>query len=147
MLMSHCPKCEHMLPRTHFYAGRNKDGLDSYCRECRKAQVRAAKAQPGRMKHYNRNNRQHLLKYTWGLTLEDWDEMLARQGGECANPACHADTSLQVDHCHETGQIRWLLCGGCNTALGMTREDPARLRGLAELLETLLPERCPTGQG
>lgn len=61
--------------------------------------------------------------------------MSKAQGGKCANPGCVTPlgpgTATHVDHCHVTGKVRALLCHGCNTSLGLLREDPARIRGLA----------------
>jgi hypothetical protein len=59
------------------------------------------------------------LKYKYGLTPEDYDAKLAEQGGVCA--ICGKSPTkrrLHIDHCHETGRIRGLLCTGCNTRLG-----------------------------
>ncbi len=63
------------------------------------------------------------LKRTFGITPEDWQHMYEAQGGVCA--LCRVPGrvgkhgKLQVDHCHETGRIRGLLCGPCNVALGI----------------------------
>lgn len=75
-----------------------------------------------------------------GLTLQQWDMMLARQGGQCAlcehhHVAGHARKSLVVDHCHASGQIRGLLCHNCNRAIGLMHDDVQRLRFAAEYLE------------
>jgi hypothetical protein len=81
-----------------------------------------------------------------GLTIEQFEEMWERQGGKCANPRCTTTSSkkllndresgLNVDHDHETGKIRGLLCGSCNRALGHAKDDLSRLRGLIEYLQT-----------
>src|SRR5438094_9480440 len=56
------------------------------------------------------------LKRKFGISLEQYEEMLAKQGGVCA--ICGAPppegTSLHVDHDHETGEVRGLLCFPCN---------------------------------
>lgn len=49
-------------------------------------------------------------------------EMEATQAGRCA--ICRTETTLVADHCHESGELRALLCQACNTALGLFREDP-----------------------
>ncbi len=74
---------------------------------------------------YKRSFRRSHLKAKYGLTLEQYDDMLDRQGGGCA--ICDeppGDTALHVDHCHDTGRIRGLLCFRCNSALGNLRHDP-----------------------
>lgn len=61
--------------------------------------------------------------------------MLARQGGACA--ICkQAPTRrpLFVDHCHATGEVRGLLCHGCNAALGFMRDDHTRTSAATEYL-------------
>ena len=60
---------------------------------------------------------QHLRK-TYGLSIDEYDLLLAGQGGKCA--ICRGGTSKRhfaVDHNHKTGEIRGLLCGRCNSAL------------------------------
>ena len=68
---------------------------------------------------YNRN---YKLLRDFGITSKQYDEMLVSQKGCCK--LCGKDGSkltkrLAVDHCHETGAVRGLLCGTCNTALGL----------------------------
>lgn len=60
------------------------------------------------------------LKQKYGLSLEDYQRMLNKQKGRCAlcvrAPALFA-YDLGVDHDHETGRIRGLLCNDCNQLL------------------------------
>jgi len=67
----------------------------------------------------------HLPKY--GLTPEQWDAMYEGQRGRCAICKEIPKQSLQVDHCHTTGEVRGLLCPPCNRAIGMLREDPENI--------------------
>lgn len=55
----------------------------------------------------------------YGLTGTDYDRMLEQQSGECA--ICHTVPSetLHVDHDHESGEVRGLLCRKCNLAIGL----------------------------
>lgn len=79
---------------------------------------------------YRTSGRKHLLK-KYGLTPQQYDLMLAQQKGGCA--ACGGapgKRAFHVDHCHETGLVRGLLCVGCNFALGALKEDPLRMRAL-----------------
>ena len=61
-------------------------------------------------------NRKSHLKRTYGLTVEEYDAMLAAQGGGCAicGRPPRADISLHVDHDHNTGAVRGILCFRCN---------------------------------
>lgn len=69
-----------------------------------------------------------LKKY--GITLEQYQQMLEAQGGGCA--ICGAETnkngkSLFVDHCHDTGAVRGILCYKCNTGLGSFKDNATLL--------------------
>ncbi len=70
--------------------------------------------------------------------------MLAQQGGVCAacnqpetaiDPYTRQIKKLAVDHCHETGQIRELLCETCNKILGNIEKDPQRVDKLLKYLK------------
>jgi formate dehydrogenase maturation protein FdhE len=72
----------------------------------------------------------------YGLSLKDYERMLDDQGGVCAG--CFSPPGknrLAIDHDHETGHVRWLLCNHCNSVLGFARDNPVILRRLAGLLE------------
>lgn len=62
----------------------------------------------------------------YGLTVERYDAMLAEQGGVCAicHEKCKSGRRLSVDHEHDTGRVRGLLCGNCNQGLGRFRDSP-----------------------
>jgi len=81
-------------------------------------------------------NRKSHLKRKFGLTEAEYDELLADQGGGCAicgEPPADG-VSLHVDHDHDTGAVRGLLCMRCNNALGLFREDAALLTEAAHYL-------------
>jgi hypothetical protein len=69
------------------------------------------------------------LKHAYGITLDQRDAMLLAQGGVCA--VCQAEKSGQrdwhTDHCHTSGAVRGILCHGCNTALGLFKDNPTTL--------------------
>ena len=69
----------------------------------------------------------------YGVTDQQFQEMLDRQGGKCYS--CPATSGLCVDHCHTTGKFRGLLCGPCNRALGLLKDDPVRIARLVEYLK------------
>lgn len=74
----------------------------------------------------------------YGSTPEHFDALMAAQGGCCAiccwSPAEGSRRGLVVDHDHVTGAIRGLLCGPCNTGLGMLRDDPELMHAAVEYL-------------
>ena len=78
--------------------------------------------------------RKRKLKCYFGITVEEYDRMLAAQNGVCAIcSGINADGKrLAVDHNHETGKLRGLLCHRCNIAIGLLKDsaDRARLASL-----------------
>lgn len=58
------------------------------------------------------------------------------RNARCNNLGCPNTTNLHIDHCHDTGNVRGLLCAGCNLSLGRLKEDVERIRGLADYLES-----------
>lgn len=83
----------------------------------------------------------HLLKH-FGITLDEYRAMLDRQGGVCA--ICREPETmringdllrLSVDHCHDTGKVRGLLCCKCNQALGCFRHDVDRMLAAVDYLK------------
>ena len=70
------------------------------------------------------SDRKSHLKRKYGLTLEAFDELLAAQGGGCA--ICGKPDADNVDHDHETGRVRGILCFNCNIAIGQFDDDEDR---------------------
>lgn len=71
----------------------------------------------------------------YGLTPEDFRDMLVGQAGRCLICFRVPDKSLVVDHDHETGAIRGLLCNSCNRLLGIAQDSPARLNAAIRYLQ------------
>lgn len=98
-------------------------------------------ANPDRFKDYD-------LKKVRGIGLGEYQNLLFEQGGTCAicrkpetaiNPKTGLPRTLAVDHCHNGGHIRALLCSACNTGLGSFGDDPDRLRAAISYLERHKP--------
>lgn len=95
---------------------------------------RAEYAREWRKKNPTRTKANYLRK-SHGITLETYDAHLTSQGGGCAICGQRDDHyRLAVDHCHDTGTIRGLLCSLCNRGLGMFKDDPTRLRAALQYL-------------
>lgn len=166
--MKRCSKCGLEQPFENFYrAAETRDGLRGDCKACfaARAKARYAKTRKSdieRVKAWQAANRErHLanlrarharpevkrherdmhLRRNYGMTIEEYDELLAEQGGVCAicEKPPRSDISLHVDHNHETGQRRGLLCWPCNSAIGNAGDDPARLNALASYLVKYTP--------
>ena len=73
---------------------------------------------------------------TFGISADDFDALLAQQGGGCAICGKQPEraASLHLDHCHDTGAIRGILCLSCNQGLGKFREDADLLDAAARYL-------------
>lgn len=76
----------------------------------------------------------------YGLTVEEFEEIERQQGGVCRICQCpptgrRNGGRLHVDHDHETGEVRGLLCYHCNNGLGRFKDDPELLRSAAKYLE------------
>lgn len=75
------------------------------------------------------------LKRKYGITADQYQQMLEEQGGVCA--ICKTpptNRKLVVDHCHQSGVVRGLLCNHCNSMLGFSRDKLAVLVALNEYL-------------
>lgn len=77
------------------------------------------------------------LKHKYNITFETYDELRNKQNGVCAvcKKVCKSGKRLSVDHNHSTGRIRGLLCGKCNTALGLAEDSIERLYALIAYLK------------
>lgn len=145
-----CTRCQ--TPRSKLDFPKHKggrEGLSAQCRMCHnelRQKHRAANPERHRAveraryaKDPERRQRQR-FKSLYGLTPQQYEEMLEAQGGTCAlcgkPPRGKANGGkLHVDHCHETGRVRSLLCHSCNLGLGKFFDDPDLLRRAALYLE------------
>lgn len=80
------------------------------------------------------------LQRTYGITIEDFDEMLEQQDGTCAIcDGANADSArnrrLTVDHDHNTEKVRGLLCFTCNTSIGKLGDTYDALQKAADYLK------------
>ena len=80
------------------------------------------------------------LRHRFGITVEQYNSILASQNGGCAicGESCSTGKRLAVDHNHETGEVRGLLCAACNRGLGMLKDSP---RILASALNYLVKHK------
>ncbi len=90
---------------------------------------------------YERQKRKHIAA-VYGITVERFNSMVEKQKGLCA--ICGQPPTgkrLHIDHDHETGQVRALLCSPCNIVLGLFKEDPVLLdKAKAYLRQALIGE-------
>jgi len=79
----------------------------------------------------------HYLRNRYNMSGDDYQLLADSQGNICkiCGTSPEENKRLYVDHCHETGKIRGLLCDKCNRGIGFFRDNPAFLRKAAEYLE------------
>jgi Recombination endonuclease VII len=114
----------------------NSRGGKRMCRACRASRIKAWVAKnPERSDE--RNRRYHLMKF-YGLELDKFNEMIEDQNNKC--PICKNELeetprAKAVDHNHETGKIRSILCSLCNMGLGSFRDNEEYLRAAIDYLQ------------
>lgn len=132
-----CPRCEDFKSRAEFpVKRRSPDGLATYCKVCSAIYNREHRAKDERLARRKRQA-SRLLK-TYGISFEQYEKMIWDQDGLCAICAePHSSGQgerLHVDHDHETGAVRALLCHSCNIGLGCFKDDTDRMmRAIAYL--------------
>lgn len=160
-----CSKCGQLKPLNEFYkASGTKDGHRGECIACAKvirrewydanrdkafeSARRWNERNPERVAAYreeyrNRPERKRAMRdlyyrRTFGITADDVDALIEKQGGVCTICGRTPErlASWHVDHCHETGVVRGILCIDCNQGIGKFHEDPERLRAAADYLES-----------
>ena len=85
-------------------------------------------------------NKGYYFKKKYGITTQQLAEMWASQDGKCGNTGCmdvlvRGKAGFAVDHCHQTGKIRGLLCMRCNVSLGNVKDNTTKLFGLIKYLK------------
>ncbi len=111
-----CNDCQSFKPLENFCRNKNtKSGRASYCKDCHNARTRES------IQRLHGDPREYRLRRRYGIGKADFDQILAGQGGLCAG--CRNAPAAHVDHDHETGKVRGLLCFNCNQALGNLRDD------------------------
>jgi hypothetical protein len=142
-----------------------KLGRDSKCKPCKREAAKKYRANnPEKTANYRNTNRDKIRAYAlanrererarqkqdwesgkrrdavlrrnFGITLETYNALWEIQEGKCAICGrAGGKRRLAVDHCHETGNIRGLLCDPCNRGIGFLRESPSALRRAASYIE------------
>lgn len=133
--MKTCLRCKTEQPFENFAKSKGtKDGYYGWCRACASAYNKTRPRQvrsPEKIREYH-------LRHKYGITPEQFDALLESQGGTCATcfrVPSEGTKRFSVDHDHSCcpGEftcgkcIRGLLCGNCNTALGLVNDEVAIL--------------------
>ncbi len=112
-------------------------GYFSYCINCRRDVNRNSDVKRSKGCKRKDFSRRAYLKRTYAITQEEYDEMWKKQGCKCA--ICgSSDTTKKlpaIDHCHNTGKIRGILCENCNRGLGMFHDDIGKMQSAIDYLK------------
>lgn len=157
--MKTCSKCSQEKVISEFYPnmGRCKSCHNIWCRAWNKRNpekaklirekwisrpenkkkeiVRARSWQAAHPERDKLNKVKRALLKNYQLSYDDYCKMVDNQSGKCAICSTIPIRRLDVDHNHETGKIRQLLCSNCNTAIGLFKDNPNILRAAASYLE------------
>lgn len=130
-----CSRCKRNK-KLHLFRLYRKDA-SRYCRSCvKKIQDKWNKDNPDKRKEILLRSR---LKKYYDMSLEEYNLLHDAQSGGCAICGKNKDQlggeSLCVDHCHNVGNNRGLLCKKCNSGIGFFFDDPELLRSAASYVE------------
>jgi hypothetical protein len=148
--------CQTEKPINSFFKSKTaKRGHYSECKECTYERAREyrkknwARCYETRKKYKQRNRkkvasltRKSALKTRYGITPERYQELLKQQNYRCGICGIHEDEvsqrSLCVDHCHNSNQVRGLLCDKCNRGIGAFNDDPELISKAAEFIDAFM---------
>ena len=131
-----CTKCRETKSYDDFHL-REGGRLRSHCKTCINKQNRDYQMTPERKKKRQEIWRKSSRFIKYGLTEESFNEIITEQQYRCKICNTSIDSSCHVDHCHDTGKVRGLLCHQCNCGLGFFKDSTSRLeKALVYLNET-----------
>lgn len=143
-----CSQCGEIKPLSEFY--KQRQYYSGRCKNCMQDARKEYTQKRGHVwketrrnryasdKEYRQKIRGRELYRKYKITQQEYDDLLEKQGGVCK--ICkqlrpwRGSTTLHVDHCHQSGRVRGLLCHFCNSLLGYTGEDIAVPRAAIEYL-------------
>ena len=143
--MKTCTVCGVEKTRADF--NKNGAGLSCRCKPCDSAKTTAWKrANPKKNAENSRKWREanpanpekvaeNKRRSRYGLEPHQYDAMLVDQSGACAICFAGFDKTPYVDHCHDSGKVRGLLCQGCNTGIGMLKDSQINLHSAIRYLK------------
>lgn len=146
-LSRQCTVCEIEKPLDEFYRCKTgKYGRLSRCKVCHETMKSTPESKAKNAEHSKAWQQSHPEWYarrhrrvTYGLSQEQFDELQAKQEGACA--ICHKPFTKRicVDHDHETGAVRGLLCNPCNSGIGNLQDSIENLEAAIRYLRSHRP--------
>lgn len=127
--MKKCATCKETKPLSEYHnESRSKDGKTYRCKPCARAAAR---------RHYCPiRSANYLREKKYGVTQEQWDLMSKRCDDKCE--ICGKENkhrALCVDHNHDTGEVRGLLCDNCNVGIGKLQDSVDLIQKAAVYLQ------------
>lgn len=119
LIAKQCNKCRLLKDASQFYPWPSSDGFTGSCKNC---------------SEYRTSDRKHYLKKKYNITPKEYETLYTKQKSQCA--LCERKFQrLAIDHDHQTGKIRGLLCIACNTGIGKLGDTiPALEKAIKYLL-------------
>ena len=131
-----CKLCNSEKSEKDFYQFRDKWSGNSYfSSRCKPCHQQHKKENPNTQKH----NKAEKLKLRYGLSYEEWESIREKEGHSCMICGITEEEIgrvLDVDHCHDTGKARGVLCNPCNNMLGRAKDNINLLKAAVTYLET-----------
>ncbi len=132
-----CRKCNKQK-FLYDYSCKKSNDMVYWNARCNKCRVDDAKLRYKTDKTLARNSN---LRNLYNISIKEFDEIVAKQGGRCAICRREEDksarmSSFHVDHDHKTGKVRGVLCGSCNISLGRFHDDVSILLNAVEYLKS-----------
>lgn len=136
-----CSKCGIEKELNCFYKQKScKNGITSTCRDCKSEYTKKHQVEYWKTEAYKTSR----LRKLFGITLNDYNKKLEEQNNTCAickNLETSRDNrtklikNLSVDHDHQSGKVRGLLCGKCNSILGLAKDNINILQSAIDYLK------------
>ncbi len=148
-----CTKCKLTKPVSEFYVQRKGKKVEFiYKPKCKACEIQKSKNEYHSLSIEERQNtrkvrhdklgfrgrKNYKLRHLFGISIDEYEEMVEKQNNLCficSNPPQNG-LSLGVDHNHNTGKIRKLLCVNCNTMIGHSKEDVTILERTIEYIKS-----------
>lgn len=135
--MKWCRDCGEVKPLEEFVRNKSaSSGRGSYCKLCQNARGNESR------QRLHGGSREYHLRRRYGIGAKAFGEMLEAQDGKCL--ICEKPEPEHVDHDHETGKVRGILCFNCNQGLGNFRDD---MRSLIRAVNYLMRGCSWSGKG
>ena len=149
--MKTCSKCKETKALSEFhFSKRSSDSRQHRCKSCAKAFTQPATKQwrKNSPEGYTESTKRTKVKLKYGISVEDIENLMIQQNSLCAlckNPISFNSEEKKdkphIDHDHESGIVRGLLCLTCNTGLGMFKDSFDLLEQAKQYLQRSIKQR------